>query len=253
MAWETIFSDHVVESLATGLIGAGFGAAALAATRVFNRASGAVDIGRNTENILRKSRNYAESMGLSTEKIEQSPVNWNNGLAGILVVNTEEAAVTILDGKEKKRQSFSLDIDERLVKFEHAKRDLIDLEKVYEAAGSFEPPQKYSYEMAYCARQARKTWTKPTGWQALASIFASHSAYEERAARVDQAMMATAKILAASPEKNINLSGRCHIAAKWTNRAEWDLIGRISKGQQPLDGSGFSARDLITQCMKLHL
>lgn len=262
MDFNSLFEQTVLPAL----VGGGLTLAGTGLWRVFNQASGLTDIAQNTEAIMRSSQTYAELQGINVEDTKNAPIKWGDNLAGILIVDSDKAYITVNQDGTHASSAFDLSVDERLVQFEHAKENITDLNAIYET--SKQPPvaKEDKSGAAACAKKARKTWTTPSSLQQLVSSFSDKNASDKRAEKISNAMMLTAKVLAASPESDVNLSGRCHVAIKWTdennksyvvvmptNEKERDLINNTLTGKDLPQDTVNTGAQLAKNIQSLHL
>ena len=249
-------ADALVSAAAGSLITLG----GIALSRVFNKASGLGDIVKNAESIIRSSEVYAEMQGLNVKTLRENPIDWGDDIDGILITDSRHAFLTLKNNGTPQTSNFDLSADSKLVQFEHAKSAMYQLPDLLS-----QKTEKVDSEIASCARKARRTWTSPSGWQKLAAIFSKQNVYDSRARKISDALTFTAKVLAASPEKDINLSGTCHVAAKWTtedgktyvavmptNQKEADLVREALNSPSSLGDKTFSGNALIRRIQTLH-
>lgn len=263
MDLTSIFTNNIVPTI----IGAGLTLLGTGLVRIFNNKSGIGDIVKNSEAITRTSESYAELQGLSLQDIKENGVSWNDQLGGLLVMDSNKAFITISKDNGPSSAFYDLAADERLVQFEHGKAKLSDLASLYQAA-KLAPSEthKERAEIAACARKARKTWATPTIGQKIVALFSKQAAHDTRAQKISDAMMLTAKIMAASPEKDINLSGACHVAVKWTdendksfvvvmptNEKERAIVKQALKGDGLAPDEAISGAQIVQNIEKLHL
>lgn len=260
------FSSLFEQNVLPAIIGGGLTLAGAGLWRVFNQASGLTDIAQNTEAIMRSSQSYAELQGLNVEDTRKNPITWTDNLAGILIVDSDKAYITVRKNGAQASSSFDLSVDERLIQFEHAKENITDLNTIYETSKQMPVLKEDKSGAAACAKKARKTWTTPSALQQLVSSFSDKNAGDKRAEKISNAMMFTAKVLAASSEKDVNLSGRCHVAIKWTdendksyvivmptNEKERDLINNALTGKNQPQNAAATGAQLAKSIGSLHI
>ena len=110
----------------------------------------------------------------------------------------------------------------------------------------------------------QEDWVRPVFRKKFLAILGGDTKFEEQATEIREALDLTAKILAASPENNVNLSGQCYVAIKTTDefgrvhidvrptlKREAGHIEKIENGSHRLPGEKFSARALHDELIKL--
>lgn len=221
----------------------------LAAAFMFNRLSGATDIGRYVGSIHRAAEDYASQVGINPDQIKTNSLRLDY-LNSLFIANAETAAVTLVKGINPKRRAVRLDNEGGRIALLQARGQLESPQEIFSTLSRQIDTQTVSGELCRESRKDQRIWAQPKGLKAIWAFFAPSAAYDNRASGIRQTLDFLAKVLAASPERSVDLSGPCHIALKVPNpendladivvmattRQEWKLFERIQSGELALPG-----------------
>ena len=242
MDFTNILTNEAVQSAAMTAAGA-------AAIYMFNRLSGTTDIGRYVGNIQRVADDYTSQVGLNPDQIKTNPLQLGT-LNSLFIANAETAAMTLVKDGQPHRQAVSLNNEAGRIALLRARGQLDHPQEIFSILSRQIDTQTVSDELCRESRKDQRIWAQPKGLKAVWAFFAPSTAYDNRASSIRQPLDYLAKVLAASPEPSVDLSGPCHIALKVPNpengradivvmpttRQEWKLFERIQSGALALQG-----------------
>ena len=242
MEFTNILSIQAVQNVAMTVGG-------LAAAYMFNRLSGTTDIGRYVGSIHRVAGSYASDIGLNSEQIRTNPLQLGS-LNSLFIADAETAAVTLVKDGQPQRQAVRLNNEAGQIALLQARGQLDRPQEIFSTLSRQINTQTVSDELCRESRKDQRIWAQPKGLKAVWAFFAPSAAYDNRASSIRQPLDYLAKVLAASPEPSVDLSGPCHIALKVPNpengradivvmpttRQEWKLFERIQSGELALPG-----------------
>ena len=177
--------------------------------------SGMADITLNSGNITRQVEDFASQTGLSLDDIRKQPLNLTN-VGSLFVANGETAAITIPGEQGPVFHSVRLDNPHGMLALIQAHRKLDDPAAIAEMfdtqSDGLLPRRTIMKEI----KADRASWARPSPFRRMISALWDDTG-NDRWAKIREPLDLTARVLAASPQSDINLSGPCHLAFKATN------------------------------------